>query len=177
MLFKIPPIIEREQLLSEGMPIGAYISIIHGDFMPPYLAPGRSAQNNGGVDIATIVREKRHSPQCRLIEILLQIVDLFLSNRIIFRIRGGIIQPHIERFGHVRDQRVFWGEWKILGPIGIFTSVRAGVEEKFADHAVKQQVITREFVLVGFIQEKRAVVGGEWLAQLCLGFCNPGGEF
>ena len=43
-------------------------------------------------------------------------------------------------------------------------SVRAGVEEKFADHAVEQQVITREFVLIGVIQEKRPVVGGEWLA-------------
>ena len=52
-----------------------------------------------------------------------------------------------------------------------------GVEEKFADHAVKQQVITREFVLVGIIQEKRAIVGGEWLAQLRLGFRNAGGEF
>lgn len=106
-----------------------------------------------------------------------QIGDLFLGDRIIFRIRGGIIQPRIERFGHVRDQWVLRGEWKILGPIGIFTSVRAGVEEKFADHAVEQQVITREFVLVGVIQEKRPVVGGEWLAQLYLGFCNPSGEF
>ena len=51
VLFKIPPIIEREQLLGEGMPIGQYISIIHGDFMPPYLAPGGSTQNNGGVNI------------------------------------------------------------------------------------------------------------------------------
>ena len=177
MLFEIPPIIEREQLLGEGMPIGLHIGIIHGDFMPPYLAPGRSTQNNGGVNITTIVREKRHSPQCWLIEILLQIGDLFLGDRIIFRIRGGIIQPRIERFGHVRDQWVLRGEWKILGPIGIFTSVRAGVEEKFADHAVEQQVITREFVLVGVIQEKRPVVGGEWLAQLYLGFCNPSGEF
>ena len=159
------------------MPIGPYISIIHGDFMPPDLAPGRSTQNNSGVNIATIIREKRHSPQCRLIEILLQIGDLFLGNRIIFRSRGSVIQPRIERFGHVRDQRVLRGEWKILGPIGIFTSVRAGVEEKFADHAVKQQVITREFVLIGIIQEKRPIVGWQWLAQLGFGFRNAGGEF
>lgn len=177
VLFKIPPIIEREQLLGEEMPIGLYIGIIHGDFMPPYLAPGRSTQNNGSVNIATIVREKRHSPQCRLIEILLQIGDLFLGDRIILRSRGGIIQPRIERFGHVRDQRVLRGEWKILGPIGIFTSVRAGVEEKFADHAVEQQVITREFVLIGVIQEKRPVVGRKRLAQLGFGFRNAGGEF
>lgn len=51
VLFKISPIIEREQLLGEGMPIGLYVGIVHGDFMPPDLAPGGSTQNNSGVNI------------------------------------------------------------------------------------------------------------------------------